>query len=184
MTSILGDLFPKKTVNEPFLELNDPRWKNLEGGYKGTNYDASAALRNLELSNTVEQSSAIYRELWDELHHQGDVGIASYYAVPHMVRIAKEKALVDSNVLGLISLIEIQRHKDNPQIPKALAPEYNKSIADLAELVKIAWNKEWNLDLASTSLTALALAKGQIKLANAIQNLDDEDVIDEFLEMY
>ncbi|MDB5157902.1 MAG: hypothetical protein JWR50_2609 [Mucilaginibacter sp.] len=42
----------------------------------------------------------------------------------------------------------------------------------------------WNLDLASTALTAIALAKGQIKLANAIQNMDSDDVIDEFLESY
>lgn len=178
------DLFPKKTVNEPTLALNDPRWAELEGGYHGSTYDASIALRKLEQADSLEEVSKIYEELWNELHHQGDVGIASYYAVPHMVRIAKEKGPIDWNVLGLVSIIEIQRHKKNPTIPSALYPAYSNSISELPELATPMLAQNWDSGTASAVLTAIAVAKGHVKLGNAIQNLDDEDVIDEFLENY
>lgn len=184
MTIKLGDFFPKKPINEPTLDLGDPKWEALEGGYKGTEYNASMALKRLELANGAEEIKIIYKELWDELHHQGDVGLASYYAVPHLVRIAYEKQYVDYNVLGLVSVIEIQRHKDNPPLPKTLYPAFNEAITNLGELALLAINQPWNLDLASSALSAIALSKGQIKLANAIQNMDSEDVIDEFLESY
>ncbi|SDF72377.1 hypothetical protein SAMN05216464_12634, partial [Mucilaginibacter pineti] len=168
----------------PALDLDDTKWEGLEGGYKGTKYNASGALKKLELANGKVEISFIYKELWDELHHQGDIGLASYYAVPHLVRIAQEKKYLDYNVLGLVSVIEIQRHKDNPPLPKALYPAYNDAITNLGKLAVLAINQPWNLDLASSALTAIALAKGQIKLANAIQNMDSEGVIDEFLESY
>ncbi|NOW94528.1 hypothetical protein [Mucilaginibacter sp. SG564] len=185
MTIKLGDFFSKKPVNEPSLDLNSSVWKNMEGGYRRTSYDASIALKKLEQANTLQAIEPIYQELWDELHHQGDVGLASYYAVPHLIRIAREKQLVDYNVLGLVSVIEIQRHKeDNPKLPKALTPDYEMAIKELGELAKFIMNQNWDLSLTSCALTAIALAKGQIKLANAILNMDSEDQIDEFLETY
>ncbi|TFF40798.1 hypothetical protein [Mucilaginibacter psychrotolerans] len=184
MTFKLGDFFPKKTVDEPFLGLNDPRWEELEGGYRGVCYDASKALKRLEAACNVYQTQEIYLELWVELHHQGDVGIASYYAVPHMVRIAKENGIIDWNVLGLVSLIEIQRHKDNPTIPKALYTTYQNTLSELSGIAASILSENWDLSTASAALTAIAIAKGHIKLGNAIQNLDSEDQIDEFLDQY
>ena len=40
-----------------------------EGGYKCTIYDASV------------QALPVYKKLWDQLHPQGDVRLASLYAV-------------------------------------------------------------------------------------------------------
>jgi hypothetical protein len=110
--------------------------------------------------------------------------LASYYGVPHLVRIAKEKKLVDFNVLSLTSIIEIQRHKNNPELPKALVPRYLEAILDLENLAKLAMEQDWDLDIASSALAAIASAKNQIKLASAILNLDNEDIIDEFLGNY
>ncbi|QKJ30793.1 hypothetical protein HQ865_13885 [Mucilaginibacter mali] len=181
----LGDFFPKEKINYPLLTLNDPAWAKLEGGYHGSVYDASVALKKLETANNATDADVIYQELWDGLHHQGDVGLASYYAVPHLIRIAQGNGIVDFNVLGLVSLIEIQRHQtNNPELPKALIADYNKAIADLAQLAAGILSKDWDLSTTSAALTAVAVAKGQYKLANAIQNLDSEDVIDEFLENY
>ena len=141
-------------------------------------------MKKLELADNKQVVNQIYQELWNELHHQGDVGLASYYSVPHLVRISLQKQTVDYNILGLISVIEIQRHKDNPPLPGALKPNYNKAIEDLADLARLAMNQYWDLDLAATALTAIALSKGQVRLANAILNMDSEDTIDEFLESY
>jgi len=184
MTFKLGNLFPKKPINEPYLELNDPRWAEMEGGYKGTLYNASEALNKLKNATTSEDVNTIYQELWDELHHQGDVGLASYYSVPHMVSAAKSNQIIDYNVLGLVSLIEIQRHKNNPPIPSLFYLAYSEALNELSLLAISIINNDWDLSTASAALTAIAIAKKQIKLGNAIQNMDSEDVIEEFLENY
>ncbi len=164
------------------IQLNDPKWKELEGGYR-TPYDASIALRKLESAENSEEVDDILAQLWDELHHQGDVGLASYFAVPHLIRIAREKGIVNSSILGLIAVIEVQRHKENPQIPEEYQVDYLNSLKAIPELIENSKNKDW--DLAFTAaLSALAASKGQIKVAQAVLNFDDEDVLDEFLEAY
>jgi hypothetical protein len=180
----LGDFFPRQTINEPGLELDDSKWSKLEGGYRGVLYNASTALKRLQQSHDLAEVNDVYQELWNELHHQGDVGLASYYSVPHLTGIAIREKKNILEVLGLVSIIEIQRHKNNPKLPSALSQAYDKAIVELGELAKLLLNQTWNLEVANTVLTALAVSKGQIKLANAILNLDGEDVIDEFLEQY
>lgn len=184
MTIKLGDFFPRKAVNETFLSLDDPKWSELEGGYKGTLYNASIALKHLEQEKTLSGAETVYKELWNELHHQGDIGLASYYAVPHLVRIANQTQLIDFNVLGLVSVIEIQRHKNNPRLPAKLQPAYSEAICGLQGLAETALHQNDSFEIATAALSAIALAKGQINLADAIQSLDSPDVIEDFLENY
>ena len=63
------------------LSLDDPRWQQFTGGYRAP-YDASPALPAL-FSGSVR--AELWDELFEELHHQGDLGPASYAAVPHIV---------------------------------------------------------------------------------------------------
>ena len=99
------------------MTLDDPIWKDLEGGYR-IEYDASVPLKRLENSVTIEQTQEIFEELWDELHHQGDVGLASYLAVPQLVRIAKKKELFEWNDVGIKEYYRYFAiyHKDDPQV--------------------------------------------------------------------
>jgi hypothetical protein len=162
------------------IELNDKRWKELEGGYR-TPYDASIPLRKLEKASTSEEIDSIFKELWEELHHQGDVGLASYFAVPHLIRIAKEKKIIDYNIFGLIATIEIERHKDNPKLPEEFESSYLHSLkVELPELIKLSLTNHWDSDLTITVLSAIAVSKGQLKIAEAITKMD-EDVVAEFL---
>jgi hypothetical protein len=184
MAFTLGNLFANQSFNEPSLSLDDPKWEKLEGGYKGISYDASVTLRQLQQATTLQQAMPIYQELWDELHHQGDIGLASLYAVPHLVRIAKESKLVDWNILGLVTLIEVQRANTSMPIPTKLKSDYNTAIQNLSTLATSVMSQGWSIELASSSLAAIAVSKGQVKLANAILNLDSEDVIEEFLATY
>lgn len=165
------------------IQLNDPKWKELEGGYR-TPYDASIALRKLESAECAEEVDGILAELWDELHHQGDVGLASYFAVQHLIRIAREKGIVNSSLLGLIAVIEVQRHKENPQIPEAYLEDYLNSLKAIPELVVTGDTNDWDLAFTAAALSAIAASKGQVKVAQAVLNFDDEDVLDEFLEAY
>ena len=91
------------------LSLDDTAWKDLHGGY-GVPYDVSPALRSMQCGNDV------WEELWNELHHQGDIGEASYAAVPQLVSIAGAAGSRDWNFYGLLAIIEVSA------IEKAIRP--------------------------------------------------------------
>lgn len=166
------------------IQLDDKRWKDFNGGYR-IPYDASIPLKSLEKASTTEEIDAIFSEMWNELHHQGDVGIASYLSVPHLIRIAKEKKLFNFNLFGLIATIEIERHNDNPPLPKEFETEYFQALREgIPELVMMGTGTHWDLVLTSTILSALAVSKGHINLANAIGRMDDPDIITEILDKF
>jgi hypothetical protein len=60
------------------LGLDDGKWKTLLGGYRKP-YNPVPILQKLKEQGNVE---ACWEELWNELHHQGDVDLASYASVP------------------------------------------------------------------------------------------------------
>lgn len=96
------------------LTLDDPRWQQLNGGYH-LRYDPTPALRKLESNFDIDNT---WQELWTELHHQGDVDVASYAAIPQLVRIQKEHGRLGWNLYALASTIEIERYRrNNPPIP-------------------------------------------------------------------
>ena len=165
------------------LNLNDPKWRTFEGGYRIL-YDASIPLIKLENTSDSGIMKSIVDELWQELHHQGDVGIASYMSVPHLIRIAMEKQLFDASLISLITVIEIQRHKDNPQLPPEYLNDYLISLKQLSTLALSALEKQWDLELTSCILSAIAVSKGQTKLGDAIFMMDSEDMIDQFIDGY
>ncbi len=166
------------------LPLNDNKWKELPSGYR-IPYDASVPLKKLDQATIVQEIEIIFTELWNELHHQGDVDLASYYAVPHIIRIAKEKRFFNWNVFGLVATIEIERHNNNPKLPEEYEAAYLNSIQkELPELIKEIWQDKWDAALASTALAALSVSKGHIEMAAAILKMDDEDLVKEFLENY
>lgn len=89
---------------------------NLEliGGY-GVPYDPFPALKILPASR--EDAIA---ELWENLYHQGDVGVASYAAVP---------TLIEAGELSLVGAIEVARHDErNPDLPVEFAEEYLEAL--------------------------------------------------------
>jgi hypothetical protein len=166
------------------IDLNDKRWQEFEGGYRMP-YDASIALKRLEQASTAQEVDAVFKELWEELHHQGDVGLASYFSVPDIIRIAKEKKFFNYNVFGLVATIEIERHKDNPELPKEFEAAYLHSLqVELPELIKLCLADKWDITLASTILSALAVSKGHIDMAEAVSKMEDADLLKEFLEKY
>lgn len=165
------------------IDLDNKIWQKLEGGYKMP-YDAYIPLRQLEQTNDPKKVNEIFQELWNELHHQGDVGLASYLAVPQLARIARDKNLFDWNILGLCSLIEIQRHAaGNPALPPELQEYYTKGLENLRQFVLSNINNEMDDTTYTLALTVLAVCTGRIKLGKALSVLDD-DVLDEFLNQY
>lgn len=159
------------------LPLDDPRWSTLAGGYK-TPYDPSDALRRLEAGEDV------WDELWQELHHQGDVGEASYATIPHLVRIAKSLPGRNWKFYGLVSTIEVERHrKSNPILPRWLVADYKEAMAEMLELALADLRGEMDRETILSILGATALAKGYVTLGALISHSDESEII-EVLDQY
>ncbi|MGA3285272.1 MAG: hypothetical protein ABSD57_12555 [Verrucomicrobiota bacterium] len=163
------------------ISLDDPKWQMLSGGYR-LPYDASVRLRELDAgsNNTAE----IWGEFWNELHHQGDVGIASYATVPQLVRICIKREILDWNVFALVAAVEDCRVSGkNPQLPQWLEEDYYLSIKQLAEFGARHLSKEWSNELTQSFLAVTAFAKGLPKTGRALITLS-EDEFEKALEKY
>ncbi|KRB98275.1 hypothetical protein [Duganella sp. Root198D2] len=157
------------------LSLEDKTWKELHGGY-GIPYDASAALRSMQ------DGKDVWDELWNELHHQGDVGVASYAAVPELVRIAGDATTRDWNFYGLVATIEVERHrKGNPAIPAWLKADYDSALARASVLGLADIGSRADSETVRAILSVLALARGELKLGAMLSGLDASE-LDEWLE--
>lgn len=157
------------------ISLDDQRWRELKGGYRVV-YDASAALKGLEAGNDT------WSELWDQLHHQGDVDVASYAAIPHLVRIAKSAGSRDWNLYGLVGVIEVERHrKTNPPIPNWLQGDYENALQDIVALALQDLAEPLGSLTLQSALGIIALARGDRKLGTLLLHFDSSD-IDELAE--
>jgi len=87
---------------------------DLISGYK-LQYDPFPVLDRLK----TDRNNAI-DELWENLYHQGDVGTASYAAVPRLVK---------HELLDVVAAIEIARNNgSNPPLPKEMEAEYKSAL--------------------------------------------------------
>jgi hypothetical protein len=157
------------------LSLDDGKWKEFHGGYR-IPYDASVALRSMQ------DGADVWNELWNELHHQGDVDVASYAAVPHLVRIVDSTAKRDWNFYGLVAVIEVERHrKGNPTVPAWLKADYGSAWARISALALADMDSKIDSATTYAILSVLALAKGELKLGAMLSGLDASE-LDEWLE--
>lgn len=157
------------------LGFDDKRWEQLSGGYR-IHFDPRAALSILESNNQLEDA---WNELWDELHHQGDVGEASYAAVPHLVRIYRRQRGNRWKTFGLVALIELARGKDtNPEVPSWLKQDYFEAIQDLAGIGSAEVINENDPDAVRAILSVIAIAKGARTHARFLFEYSDAEMND------
>ncbi|MBV8909002.1 MAG: hypothetical protein JOZ20_08385 [Sphingomonas sp.] len=134
-------------------------WDQLTSGYK-LRYDPRPALA------AIEAGAGSWDDLFGELYHQGDVGTASYAAVPIIARIAEAAPVPVWQPFALAASIDEARREDrNPDVPAWLVDDYE---AAWARLFATAWRilpgaEEENL-LASV-FAVIAIGKGQPLLA-------------------
>ena len=115
----------------PMISLDDSRWSNMTAGYR-VPFDPRPLLKRLE---TDGDATEVWGELWGELHHQGDVGEASFAAVPFLVNIYRERGVIDWNTYAIVATIELARKEGtNPDVPQWMANEYFRAIEELAKL--------------------------------------------------
>jgi len=165
------------------MGLENNIWTNFDGGYK-IPFDASIPLRQLWLTDDKKLIERIFADLWDNLHHQGDVGLASYFSVPQLVDICIDKKSLDWNFIGLCVLIENCRlSNDNPSLPKELEHDYFNSLKRFEQYLLTNFKSIKNKTTFRLTLSLFAILNGQRDLGKAIQQLD-EDIIDEFLDQF
>lgn len=167
------------------IELDDPRWRKLSHAY-GSAADIPELLRQLAGATGPKPGydSEPWFSLWSSLCHQGDVYDASYAALPHIVEIACDaKTPVDFSFFQLPAAIEVARSSGTaPPVPADLAEAYGNAVSRLTECVALHRHEEWDEPTLLSALSALAAAKGNHRVAEAIMNLDD-DLIRRLIEL-
>lgn len=132
----------------------------LVGGYK-IPYDPGPALDRLG----SERSSAL-DELWENLCYQGDVGSASYAAVPK---------LVEAGELTLVAAIEVARHEPhNPEIPSSLLADYEQALIRSLELIPSTEEQ------CQSYYVIHASVRGQRRLAKALNLMSVDEILEQF----
>jgi len=139
------------------ISLDDARWSNLTGGHRMP-LDPRPLIKRLE---TDSDTTAVWQELWDELHHQGDVGEASFAAVPFLVESYRKRRVFDWNAFAIVAIIELARKEGkNPDVPQWIADDYFQAIRSLGEIgtseVLLAESAE---DIRAI-LSVIAISKG------------------------
>ena len=130
-------------------------------------------------SFTAADLSTRWHELWEELHHQGDVGDASYAAVPHLVRIHRKRGIVNWNTYAIVAIIELARKEGkNPDVPKWLKGGYFHAIRELAEIGAADVFRTDDADTVRAILGILAIEKGLRTHGRFLVNYSEDELMD------
>lgn len=157
------------------MELSDARWEGLVGGYRIL-YDPRPALGALYADAAAESAWA---ELWQGLHHQGQVGEASYAAVPHIVAASARVATPQWNAYALVSAIELARTRaGNPELPVWLAQPYHAAIAELATRGLSEFAAASSPELVRSILSVLAISKGGRSAASLLLEYTEDELLE------
>jgi hypothetical protein len=165
------------------LALDSPAWSQLSHAW-GEASDIPDLLRQLDdLPPYEDYRTEPYFSLWSTLCHQGDVYTASCAAVPHLVEVWKRHPTrAPWSVIGLASAIEVARATGRgPEVPSALAQGYFAALAAVPALAALAAAEPWDELRCRVITSAIAAAKGQPRLADAIGELAP-DMAEKFLE--
>ena len=157
------------------LGLDDDRWGNLMGGYR-MKCDPRPLLAKLERRLDTETT---WYALWDDLHHQGDVGEASYAAVPHLVRIYRNHDTPDWNTYAIVAIIELARDRgNNPALPEWLKDDYFSAIQELARIGAAEVLTAKNPEAFASILGIIAIAKGFRTYGKFLVDYSEDELVD------
>jgi hypothetical protein len=162
------------------LPLSDKRWKTYRSGYKECDLDVTGWLRKLS-SGDFDESHWNY--LWNELHHQNDVGEASYAVVPYLAVFAKKHNRFDWHLFAFPVVVELARLdiSGSPMIPDEIRDTYYWGIKELANIA-VTELEEWDDVQAPCMSACIALAKGHPIYARAYLEMASIDLAKDYLK--
>jgi len=157
------------------ISLEDARWSSMTGGYKMP-FDPRPLLKKLE---TDSDTAEVWHELWEELHHQGDVGEASFAAVPFLVDAYRKRGDFDWNTCAIVAIIELARKRGrNPDVPGWIAEEYFQSIEKLAEIATTRVLRAETPEDVRAILGIIAIAKGLRNHGRFLVDYSEDELIE------
>jgi len=171
-----GTFFKLKVVYfGRMIDLNDMRWSNMSGGYRSP-LDPRALLNRLE---TEHDTTTAWQELWNELHHQGDVGEASFAAVPILIRIYQKKGVIDWNTYAIVAIIELARSENgNPDVPAWLKQDYFQAIRDLAKIGASEVLRANSQEDVRAILSIIAIERGLRSHGKFLVSYSDDELLE------
>jgi len=166
------------------LSLQSGRWSELQHAY-GKAEDIPVLLAQLQKLPKSEGEAEPWFSLWSALAHQGDVYSASFAAVPHVVAaLATAPAEADESYLQFPAWVEICRAKQRVEIPEDLKAAYFESLSRLPGLIAQAAARQWEPGYLACALSAIAAAKGQHAIAEAVLEMSSPEVAEGFLQWH
>ena len=164
------------------LDLNSPRWAELEDAY-GSAAKIPGLLRQLQTLPDDAHDSEPWFSLWSALAHQGDVYTASFAAVPYVVQaLAISPETANEVYFHFPAWVEICRHRSGVAIPDDLRESYFAALAQFPALVEKAAGRPWDTAFTACALSALAVAKEQHGLAEALLGMSSPETLNDFLD--
>lgn len=166
------------------LSLQSGRWSELRHAY-GNAADIPELLSGLRQLPKSDGEAEPWFTLWGALAHQGDVYSASFAAVPHVINaLAFSPSEADQSFFQFPAWVEICRAKNNVEIPGDLKTPYFEALALLPSLVAQASARHWDSAFLACALSAIAAAKGQHEIAEAVLEMSSPQVAEGFLKWY
>ena len=160
------------------LADDDARWNQLQGGYRV----ACNPLADIKCLQKSPRDPVAWKSLWNELHHQGDVGTASYAVAVRLINMRRSGVVFDWNFYALIACIEVCRFSSgNPPLPQWLEGPYRDAWEAVSALCWQDMQAETQADLLRAYLATLALAKGATNLGQMLIKIDESEIF-EWLE--
>jgi hypothetical protein len=155
------------------LSFDDPRWTEMNGGYK-VPFDPRPLLKRLVHDPDL---GPVWSELWNELHHQGDVGEASFAAVPYIVKIYCDRGISDWNAYAIVAVIELARNQSgNPDVLDWLKDDYFNAIRAIAEKGISELPEVSDPGTCCAILGMIALQKGLRNHARLLTDYSDDEL--------
>ena len=157
------------------LSFEDRRWESLKAGYR-IPVDLRPLLRRLEADS---DRAAAWHELWGELHHQGDVGEGSFVAVPHLVRIHRERGAVDWNTYAIVATVELARGtKGNPDVPEWAKKGYEEGLRELGRLGLEELPRTSDPEAVQSILALLAIVHGARTYGRILAEFTEDELLE------
>jgi len=111
------------------LELNDPRWNKLLGGYS-VRCNAAELFR---LVTNEKYYGDAWSAFWGGLYHQGDIGEASIAIIPNLVEHELRAQSLNANIWAYVTTIEVSKGvRKNPEVPDWLELSYKQAMASFS----------------------------------------------------
>ena len=139
-------------------------------------FDPRPLIKRLE---TDTDTTDVWRALWNELHHQGDVGEASYAAVPFLVESYRKRRGLEWNTYAIVAIIELARKQgNNPEIPQWIADDYFHAIRSLAEVGTSQLLQAEDTDNIRAILSVIAISKGLRAHGKVLVTYSEDELIE------